>query len=323
MVKIETGMGNLRYVALDLECATSDIGNICEIGLVVMNGSEEIAHFRSLIRPVVESFGDWQRWNFSYSLNDTLDSPTFPEIWNHIQPMIEGLPVVAHNASMVECKHLASAFVHHEMQDSAIPVMYCTLELARKGWPDIEKHGIKFVAKHFEWALDHHNPESDARVCAAIVNRLSTEKGIQDWGKLVDEMQWNPHTIQLKGVHGLQKKAVKPKKKEGKNYSDDLVVWSPTGELGALAKGQRFIMSGFSLDKKKKLKRVAKSFGLINSRFMSASLHFLVADERMGAAKYKRCQDQAIPIISENEFRERLEQLPRVDPAENQFGRTQ
>ena len=82
-------------------------------------------------------------------------------------------------------------------------------------------------------------------------------------------------------------------------------------------------MSGFSLDKKKKLKRMAKSFGLINSRFMSASLHFLVADERMGAAKYKRCQDQAIPIISEIEFRERLEQLPRVDPADNQFGRTQ
>ena len=70
-------MGRNRFVALDLECATSDVGNICEIGLVVMEDGMEVSKFRSLVRPVVEAFGDWQRWNFSYNLQDTLASVEF------------------------------------------------------------------------------------------------------------------------------------------------------------------------------------------------------------------------------------------------------
>ena len=50
----------MKFAALDLECATSDVGNICEVGLVIFDEGQEVSRFRSLVRPVVEAFGDWQ-----------------------------------------------------------------------------------------------------------------------------------------------------------------------------------------------------------------------------------------------------------------------
>ena len=32
----------MRYAALDLECATSDTGNICEVGVVLMENGQEV-----------------------------------------------------------------------------------------------------------------------------------------------------------------------------------------------------------------------------------------------------------------------------------------
>ena len=305
-------MVNDRFVALDLECATSDIGNICEIGLVVMENGVEVNQYRSLVRPVVEAFGDWQRWNFSYNLQDTLAAPTFPEIWANIQPLIKDCPLIAHNASMVECKHLSAAFVHHNLLEEEKPIMFCTLELARKGWPDLEKHGIKSVAKHFEWQLDHHNPESDARVCASIVTQVMLDKGFDAWESLVVGMNWQEHTLRTQGFHPLRttpRKQIR-RKKTHDDYLKELVSWSPTVDIQALKPGQRFILSGFSPKRKKELQTLARRKGLLYKRYISPGLNFLVADSKMGASKYERCKTQSVPIWSEDEFLSALENLP-------------
>ena len=308
-------MGRNRFVALDLECATSDVGNICEIGLVVMEYGVEVSKFRSLVRPVVEAFGDWQRWNFSYNLQDTLAAPTFPEIWETIQPMLKDSPLVAHNASMVECKHLAAAFVHHELLDKEKPIMFCTLDLARRGWPDLEKHGIKSVSKHFQWNLDHHNPESDARVCASIVTQVMKDRDFDSWEALIDGMKWQKHRLNTQGVHPLKstdRKQVR-RKKTHDDYAKELVNWEPTVELEKIIPGQRFILSGFSPKKKRALQEEARSKGLIYKRYISPGLDLLVADEKMGAAKYERCKNQSVPIWSEDAFMDALAQLPVIE----------
>jgi DNA polymerase-3 subunit epsilon len=304
-----------RFVALDLECATSDIGNICEIGLVVMENGVEVDRYRSLIRPVIEAFGDWQRWNFSYNLRDTLSSPTFPEIWAKVQPLIQDSPLVAHNASMVECKHLSAAFVHHNLLEEEKPVMFCTLDLARKGWPDLEKHGIKSVAKHFDWQLDHHNPESDARVCASIVTQVMQDNAFDTWDALVGGMNWQKHSLRTQGFHPLKstdQKQIRRKKKH-EDYAKELVSWNRTAEIQELCLGQRFILSGFSPRRKKELQSIAISKGLLYKRYISPGLNLLVADVKMGAAKYERCKIQSVPIWSEEEFLRALDNLPEQE----------
>jgi DNA polymerase-3 subunit epsilon len=299
----------LKYAAIDLECATSDVGNICEIGLVIMENGKEIFSFRSLVRPVVPVFGDWQRWNLSYSLRDTLSAPSFSEVWSRVSDQIKGVPLIAHNASEVECKHLGHAFSHHQMQDESAAPFYCTLELARKAWPDIEKHGIKSLARLFDWELDHHNPESDARVCSAVVERIASENGTQSWDELVAKNQWQRHSIpQFQNRLIVRAKHASPKKRS--DYIQDLITWKPTLKLDTMAKGQSYVISGFDNAQKQELRMRGSKAGLMNRRSVNPRVDFLVADEKMGAAKYGRCLEYKIPIISKEEF---LSQLPALE----------
>ncbi len=299
---------HLSFAALDLECATSDVGNICEVGLVIIEGGEEVRKFRSLVHPVVESFGDWQRWNFDYTLNDTLKAPSFAEVWATAKSLIGDLPVVAHNATEVECKHLGHAFSIHGLDAAESPTFYCTLELARAQWPDLPKHGIKHVAKHFGWALDHHNPESDARVCGSIVQEACSNRGLNDWAELVNAIRLHSHRVPLyKTKLSIKKKSTKPLQRS--EYLHELVAWERTSKPKEFRTGQQFVLSGFDQSKKAELRKAGANQGLVYKRYLKGAVDFLVADERMGASKYAKCQAQEIPILTEAQFVEALKDL--------------
>ena len=45
---------------------------------------------------------------------DTAEAPLFPEVWQQIEPLIEGLPLVAHNAPF-DKSCLKAAFQYHQM----------------------------------------------------------------------------------------------------------------------------------------------------------------------------------------------------------------
>ena len=299
---------HLSFAALDLECATSDVGNICEVGLVIIEGGEEVRKFRSLVHPVVESFGDWQRWNFDYTLNDTLKAPSFAEVWATAKSLIGDLPVVAHNATEVECKHLGHAFSIHGLDAAESPTFYCTLELARAQWPDLPKHGIKHVAKHFGWALDHHNPESDARVCGSIVQEACSNRGLNDWAELVNAIRLHSHRVpHYKTKLSIKKKPTKPLQRS--EYLHELVAWERTSKPKEFRTGQQFVLSGFDQSKKAELRKAGANQGLVYKRYLKGAVDFLVADERMGASKYAKCQAQEIPILTEAQFVEALKHL--------------
>ena len=299
---------HLSFAALDLECATSDVGNICEVGLVIIEGGEEVRKFRSLVHPVVESFGDWQRWNFDYTLNDTLKAPSFAEVWATAKSLIGDLPVVAHNATEVECKHLGHAFSMHGLDAAESPTFYCTLELARAQWPDLPKHGIKHVAKHFGWALDHHNPESDARVCGSIVQEACSNRGLNDWAELVNAIRLHSHRVpHYKTKLSIKKKSTKPLQRS--EYLHELVAWERTSKPKEFRTGQQFVLSGFDQSKKAELRKAGANQGLVYKRYLKGAVDFLVADERMGASKYAKCQAQEIPILTEAQFVEALKDL--------------
>ena len=303
----------MKFAALDLECATSDSGNICEVGLVVFEDGKEVDRFRSLVRPVIDEFGDWQRWNFDYGLKDTLKAPTFPAVWSEVNARIAGLPVVAHNASVVECKHLGHAFSFHGLSPEDAPDFFCTLELARAVWPEFPKHGIKSIARHFEWKLDHHNPESDARVCASIVSRALVEKGCTTWDELVKHIRWNRHRVPAYKIKlRIAPKPPGPRTRE--DYLHELVSWEPTAPLVEIHPGQSFVLSGFDTGKKAKLRRIGNQLGLLNKRSIKGGIDFLVADERMGAGKYAKCVEHNIPIVSEQEFGQLIETLASKHP---------
>ncbi len=90
------------FAAIDFETANGRRSSVCSVGVVVVRDGKETGRFYSLIRPVPDYYTYWTTRVHGLSARDTADAPTFPEVWQQIESLIEGLPLVAHNKTFDE-----------------------------------------------------------------------------------------------------------------------------------------------------------------------------------------------------------------------------
>ena len=87
------------FAAIDFETANSERTSICSVGVVIVRDGEMADRFYSLIRPEPDYYSYWCSQVHGLTSKDTKGAPLFPEVWKQIEPLIEGLPLVAHNKS--------------------------------------------------------------------------------------------------------------------------------------------------------------------------------------------------------------------------------
>ena len=103
---------------------------------------------------------------------DTMDAPVFPEVWAEAEPLIAGLPLVAHNSRFDEgC--LKAVFRMYRM-DYPDYRFFCTCNVSRRMLRGIlPDHRLPTVAAYCGYSLArHHNALADAEACAAIAMKL-------------------------------------------------------------------------------------------------------------------------------------------------------
>ena len=97
--------------------------------------------------------------------------PIFPEVWKQIAPLIEGLPLVAHNSPFDE-SCLKAVFRVYQM-DYPDYKFYDTLSTARRTMKGLENHQLHTVAAVCGYQLDnHHHALADAEACAWIAREI-------------------------------------------------------------------------------------------------------------------------------------------------------
>ncbi|MCR4565296.1 MAG: 3'-5' exoribonuclease, partial [Bacteroidales bacterium] len=95
-----------------------------------------------------------------------------PKVWEQVEPLIEGLPLVAHNSSFDE-SCLRAVFQVYQM-DYPDYTFYDTLSASRRHFgrrlPD---HQLQTVAAACGYDLTrHHHALADAEACACIALNL-------------------------------------------------------------------------------------------------------------------------------------------------------
>ena len=157
----------LNFAAIDFETANSESCSVCSVGIVVVRGGEVVDTFYSLIQPEPNYYNYFCQRVHGLSCRDTDDAPVFPRVWEQIEPLIEGLPLVAHNARFDQgC--LKSVFRVYQM-DYPDYVFYDTLKASRKAFPDAPNHQLHTIAALCGFDLkNHHHALADAEAAAAI-----------------------------------------------------------------------------------------------------------------------------------------------------------
>lgn len=160
------------FAAIDFETANECRSSVCSVGVVIVRGGKIVDSFYSLIHPEPEYYKWFCQQVHGLCAEDTEDAPVFPDVWRRIEPLIEDLPLVAHNSPFDEgC--LKAVFQVYRM-DYPDYQFFDTLAASRRHFgrrlPDHQLHTVA-AACGFD-LTNHHHALADAQACAAIALRL-------------------------------------------------------------------------------------------------------------------------------------------------------
>lgn len=160
-----------NFAAIDFETANYERTSVCSVGVVVVRAGEIADSFYSLIRPEPNYYNYRCSQVHGLCREDTDEAPVFSEVWAQIEPLIEGLPLVAHNKSFDE-SCLRAVFRVYRM-DYPDYEFHDTLRAARRAFPRLENHRLHTVAARCGYRLTaHHHALADAEACAWIAREI-------------------------------------------------------------------------------------------------------------------------------------------------------
>ena len=90
------------FAAIDFETANGERSSVCSVGVVVVRNGEVRDSFYSLIQPEPNYYSWFCQRVHGLGHEDTDSAEVFPKVWARVAPLIEGLPLVAHNSPFDE-----------------------------------------------------------------------------------------------------------------------------------------------------------------------------------------------------------------------------
>jgi len=162
------------FAAIDFETANQDRSSVCAVGIVVVRNGEITDKFYRLIQPEPNYYTYWNTKCHGLTAEDTANAPVFPYIWEEAEPLIEGLPLIAHNSPFDEgC--LKAVFRVYQM-DYPDYNFQCTLKASRKQFRELPNHQLHTVSRHCGYEMrNHHEALDDANACAIIATKVFGE----------------------------------------------------------------------------------------------------------------------------------------------------
>lgn len=160
------------FAAIDFETANEQPSSVCSVGIVVVREGQAVDSFYSLIHPEPEYYQWFCQRVHGITREDTEDAPVFPYVWEKIEPLIVGLPLVVHNARFDQgC--LKAVFRVYQM-DYPEYTFLDTLAASRKYYGrSLPNHQLQTVAAACGFDMvNHHHALADAEACAHIAKML-------------------------------------------------------------------------------------------------------------------------------------------------------
>lgn len=148
-----------QYIAFDVETLNRFNNRMSAIGITIIENGIITRKLYSLINPET-SFDYFNTQLTGISEERVQDKPTFPQIWNKIEPIMSSGILVAHNAPF-DMSVLKYCLRNYGITwKSHVPYL-CTVQIGRRILPKIS-HRLNSVCDYYGIELDHHHAEVTA-----------------------------------------------------------------------------------------------------------------------------------------------------------------
>ena len=169
----------MTFACLDFETANYDNESICAAGLAVFVDGELTESLYWLIKPP-KGHG-WFREDFTQNCHgitrgDVQHSPEFPILAAELLPRLTAADfVVAHNAQF-DLRKLRGTLCHFDIPCPEFRHL-CTLQLARRVWPNLPHHDLGSLAVHIGHDFHHHHAQDDAEAAGRVLLAMMKHAG--------------------------------------------------------------------------------------------------------------------------------------------------
>lgn len=160
------------FAAIDFETANRERTSVCSVGVVVVREGVISNSLYRLIHPRPDYYSWFCTRVHGMTASDTAEAPDFPDVWREIDPIIAGLPLVAHNSPFDEgC--LRACFDQFGMPWPEYE-FYCTCRASRRVFgKQLPNHQLHTVSAACGFLLEnHHHALADAEACAHIALKI-------------------------------------------------------------------------------------------------------------------------------------------------------
>ena len=157
-----------RYIAFDVETPNRESARMSSIGITVIEDDKIVDSFYSLVDP--ETRFDYFNIQLTGINEQTVKgAPTFPKLWEKIEPLMSSGITVAHNA-VFDLGVLKKCLIDYNIAWKPSVKYLCTVQIGRRVLPGIS-HKLNDMCAHYNIKLNHHNAASDSEACAEILLR--------------------------------------------------------------------------------------------------------------------------------------------------------
>ena len=208
-------MEDLNFVAIDFETATSIRSSICEIGITIVKNSTVVESKSWLVQPENNEYDDFNIYIHGIAPAMTKKAPTFPVIWNEVEPYLNGNIVVAHNTSF-DMYALRDALLLHNIPFPTFKY-YCSYRVAKYVINDCYSYSLPDICERLNIPLGtHHRAEEDSTGCANVFIKCMNLDGINSLDELQDKYnfrcgEFDIETFKPQLAKNLSKSTIKSK----------------------------------------------------------------------------------------------------------------
>ena len=169
------GESVLRFAAIDIETANSDISSICALGLAIFDGAGVIHEWYSLVNPGTHFDG------MNISIHgirpvDVINAPNLYDVASRIWRSLDSAVVVTHT-------HFDRSSIQKVSATFDISAPKCqwldSATVARRTWPSIAErgYGLENDCKIIGYNFNHHHALEDAKAAGQIILASMRESG--------------------------------------------------------------------------------------------------------------------------------------------------
>ena len=210
------------FIGIDFETLYSQRVSACSIGMVKYKDGKIVDRYYSLIRPPFDYEGKSGKaltWVHGISEDMLVNEQTFEELLPKIESFVEGLPLVAHNASVEKCC-IRDACAYYGIETSLdYNNIIDTLPLSREAEAKIGKvvegqgtHSLDAVCSRFGVEVkNHHNALDDAEMCGGLMTTFYKILVENDMTTLLQEKVPNEDSTNRRPVGNKQDVAIENK----------------------------------------------------------------------------------------------------------------